>query len=261
MSNLTHIGFQKIQPSPALQPFVQSYWLVQANASHTEEFWHPDGGTGIVFNFGDDFTLDGQPLSERIFLNGISSVSKRLGLEGCIHALGIRFYPGGGASFFTHPLYELTDDITHLPATDKDSIRLIYDDIEQLPTLREQIQKIEGWLKKIYQPQQESTSLTQASLKMISSQKGVLSIASLAREMFISQRQLERLFKKQVGISPKTYAQLQKVSQARKVLKINTGSLADVGYQAGFYDQSHFIREFKKVVGMTPAQYVALKRD
>ena len=96
---------------------------------------------------------------------------------------------------------------------------------------------------------------------MISSQKGVLSIASLAREIFISQRQLERLFKKQVGIPPKTYARLQQVSQARKVLKINTGSLADVGYQTGFYDQSHFIREFKKVVGMTPAQYVALKRD
>ena len=148
MSNLTHIGFQKIQPSPALRPFVQSYWVARANTSRTEEFWHPDGGTGIVFNFGDDFTLDGHPLPDRIFLNGISPVSKRLGLGDRIHALGIRFYPGRASSFFTHPLYELTDTITHLPSTDKDSIRLMYDDIEQLPTLREQILKIEAWLKR-----------------------------------------------------------------------------------------------------------------
>ncbi len=261
MSNLNHIGFQKIQPSPALRPFVQSYWVVQANTSRTEEFWHPDGGTGIVFNFGDDFTLDEHPLPDRIFLNGISPISKRLGLGGHIHALGIRFNPGGASSFFTHPLYELTDTITHLHSNDKDFLRLMYDDIEQLSTLREKILKIEGWLKKIYQPQQENTLLTQASLKMIASRKGVLSIASLAREMFISQRQLERLFKKQVGISPKTYARLQQVRQARKVLKANTGLLADVGYQTGFYDQSHFIREFKKVVGITPTQYVIKKCD
>jgi transcriptional regulator GlxA family with amidase domain len=78
----------------------------------------------------------------------------------------------------------------------------------------------------------------------------------VADRLYISQRQLERLYKIHVGISPKKYARLLRVEQARIAIKnAPTLSAAEIGNATGFYDQAHFIREFKSIIGMTPNDY------
>jgi transcriptional regulator GlxA family with amidase domain len=75
-----------------------------------------------------------------------------------------------------------------------------------------------------------------------------------------SQRQLERLYQNQVGISPKQYSQLLRVETARLVLgQMNKSSTANLAAELGFYDQSHFIREFSAVIGLTPYAYMKRK--
>ncbi|WP_370277516.1 helix-turn-helix domain-containing protein, partial [Pontibacterium sp.] len=69
---------------------------------------------------------------------------------------------------------------------------------------------------------------------------------------------LERLFKQWVGISPKHYSRLLRVNLARSALRKAEGniSLTDAALNAGYFDQAHFNREFKQVVGLTPGQYL-----
>ena len=97
------------------------------------------------------------------------------------------------------------------------------------------------------------------SLDAIRSTDGSLSIPNLARQIAVIQRHLERLFQQHVGMSPKPYAQLLRVDKVRLTLKQlskqPTFNLAHIAADFCFYDQSHFIREFRAVVGKTPMGY------
>jgi AraC-like DNA-binding protein len=65
------------------------------------------------------------------------------------------------------------------------------------------------------------------------------------------------LYQSQVGVSPKHYARLIKVERARLTLKhMNEQTTTRLAAELGFYDQAHFIREFRAVIGMTPYAYM-----
>ena len=81
------------------------------------------------------------------------------------------------------------------------------------------------------------------------------------QQVAISQRQLERLYKTQVGMSPKHYARLMRIMAARLALKQKPAqSNTRLAIDLGFYDQAHFIREFTAVIGMTPYRYMQRSR-
>ena len=84
---------------------------------------------------------------------------------------------------------------------------------------------------------------------------GHLSIAKLAQELEVSERQLHRQFSKVVGLSPKAFATIQKVLFALGRLAENPAPpIADVAAEAGFTDQAHFTKYFNRYIGTTPAK-------
>ncbi len=86
-------------------------------------------------------------------------------------------------------------------------------------------------------------------------------VISISQSAGISCRQLERIFKKYVGITPVEFLRLKRVEMARKLLKkIHPLSCTEIAYETGFYDQSHFIRNFRAVTGVTPTAYQNRKR-
>ena len=123
---LAYLGFQLIPPGPLLRPYVRSYWYFRRAAPLTkfhEEFMHPGGGFGIVFNLGNMPYLDGQPLAEPIFLDGVNTVSRRMGFIGAVDQIGISFCVGGAYPFIGLPLAELRDETTALlAALDRQSL-------------------------------------------------------------------------------------------------------------------------------------------
>lgn len=88
-------------------------------------------------------------------------------------------------------------------------------------------------------------------------------VGDIAKSHGLSERSLERQFKELVGISPKKYLQLYRFEQTYKSLTVNAfDSLSEVGYQNGFSDQSHFIRNFKQYSGILPTTYMEeVKRE
>lgn len=78
-------------------------------------------------------------------------------------------------------------------------------------------------------------------------------IAGIARSLSISERQLERRFLERVGSSPKRYASLRRFEHAARLLT-SDAPLGRIAQDAGYYDQSHFIRELRRFSGMTPGE-------
>jgi methylphosphotriester-DNA--protein-cysteine methyltransferase len=95
--------------------------------------------------------------------------------------------------------------------------------------------------------------LIEESLNFIHQNLTIVTIKSLVKHFYISKRQFEKRFVREVGIPPQYYIRVRRFNEAMKL--IDTGkyeTLADVAYALGFYDQSHFIRDIKEFSGVTP---------
>ena len=183
-----------------------------------------------------------------------------MGFRGRVDLLGISFHEGGAYPFLGLPLAELRDEITLLEALDQPGLLRLHARLYEAEALAVRINLIEEWLLGRLALGKERDVLIPTSLTMLRARAGNLPIPELARELAISQRQLERLYQNQVGMSPKQYARLLRVETARLALKRTAGqSTTQLATELGFYDQAHFIREFSAVIGMTP--YAYLKRS
>ena len=95
-----------------------------------------------------------------------------------------------------------------------------------------------------------------AGVDRISRRGGVVRIASLARQLELSKRQLERLFAAEVGISPKRFARTIRFQHILAMKERDEKrSMADLAYGAGYADQAHFNRDFRQLTGRTPVDY------
>ena len=254
---LPELGFRLLLPRPALRPFVRSYWTFSASlpaAGRREETMHPMGGFGLVFNLGDALELDATPPDEPVFLDGATTVSRRMGFQGRVEVIGVAFR-AGGAYPFLGPLGELRNEVS--PDTVQEpGLSSLHGRLMEANSPAARVALLDGWLLERLSLGREHSPLVPASLAAIRAVAGSMSIAELSRQLAVGQRQLERLFQAQVGMTPKQFARLLRVDRARTAIKgPHAGSLAGLGADLGYFDQSHFIHDFRAVTGMTPDAY------
>ncbi len=259
-TSLTYLGFQFVTPRRLLKPSIRSYWSlrrVTALSEGHEAFMHPTGGYGIVFNFGDALQLDHMTVSDPIFLDGANTISRKAGFSGQVDLLGIRFREGGAFPILGMPLSELRNELGLLDALDRARLLQLHAQLHAAQSLAARITLLEEWLIGRISLNYTRSPLIPASISLLKTGGWNRPIATLAQQLAVSQRQLERLYQSQVGMSPKQYACLLRVDRARLALKQLDGQTTTrIGTDLGYFDQSHFIREFNAVVGMTPYAYM-----
>jgi methylphosphotriester-DNA--protein-cysteine methyltransferase len=105
----------------------------------------------------------------------------------------------------------------------------------------------------------EPDKLVLAALALIHRSKGNIRIKELTEQLFISQSPLEKRFRQVVGASPKKFASIVRLKNI--IQQYDTvNSLTELGYENGFYDQAHFIKEFKAFTGDTPEKFFSDKK-
>ena len=99
----------------------------------------------------------------------------------------------------------------------------------------------------------------QFAVSQIFATNGTTSVDSLRNNISASRRYVEKLFKKNIGLTPKQFARLIRVKKASIFLqqKDFNGFLYSVSESLNYYDQSHFLKDFKMVVGSTPTQFLS----
>ncbi len=261
MQTLAHLGFKRYAPHPKLQSLVQCYWRINVPQNHDRkfrEFMHPEGGTGIIYNFADPIYLNNQLVSQEAIITGPTSKTNAFTVTGKIDTLGIRFHPGSGHDILSLPLSELLDEtitpqqiaMDSLGGTLQEQLAIQESDHKRVELLDNQLLSL---LNDYYQPDNRLNT----ALSWIKQHQGQKPITKLTHILNLSQRQLDRHFKIYLGLLPKQFSRIQQVTFARNILKTvpQQTSLTDIAYQAGFYDQAHFIHQFKQVVGITPGAY------
>jgi len=166
----------------------------------------------------------------------------------------VHFTETGAANFFATPLHLLFNgsyslgDFIHAS-----EIGRLEDRLTTAPDHPARIALIEHWLLGRLLPDKKDR-LIEAAVARIQSAKGQLRIASLSQELYISPSRLEKRFRTIVGTSPKKFAGLVRLQQLLKTTPAN-GDLTALAYEAGYFDQAHFIHDFTAYTGLTPTDF------
>lgn len=170
----------------------------------------------------------------------------------------VYFKEAGAAHFFRHPLHELFRESVSLDNFMlRSELLLLEEQLHEAKTDPAKIHVIERFLISRLNPA-EPDKLVITALEQIHKSKGNIRIAELARLLHTSQSPLEKRFRQAVGASPKKFSSIVRLKHAVQAYRPGN-SLTALGYEAGFYDQAHFISAFKIFTGETPELF--LRRD
>lgn len=241
---LEHLGYQRQAPDPALQDWVQCLWhLISPISSPSLENLYPDGGASLIFDFS---TNSKNPY----YFSALQVVSNRQ-IAAHEELLGIRFLPGGAAALLGIDLAELDGNEIAADALHVPDVSRLYEQLLGL-SAQERLRVAQQWLLQ-KAPLAPDSVLPRLYRRMCAHDEAV---EQLILGSGLGRRKLERLFKQQVGLAPKQLSRLLRVRQARYLIKLNPDqALSEVALGAGFYDQSHFSRQFRRVTGATPGEY------
>lgn len=248
-------GFERRLPSPALAQYVQNIWWLTIDnwQQQTSHYLYADGGSGVIFNLAAPVRVNGAVIRQSALASGPVMHSTQLQFGPQVELVGIRFQPGMGQAFLGMGL----DELMFEDAVPGLSLALLAEQLSECPDRNAQYRLIEQTLLDRLHRSAFKPGPVHALLHQINKAAGAVPVVTLLAGVPLSQRQLERQFKRLVGVSPKQYSRIQRVGRARWQLKQSESvSLLDVAYSSGYFDQAHFIHDFKAVLGMTPGQYL-----
>lgn len=155
---------------------------------------------------------------------------------------------------------ELSGKRLPLKEVDKELCYLLCHALERANNVAELFSKCDEILYNYMADCVVSNALLSAT-KTISDKQGQILVGELVKEVGYSQRQLNRLFLMQIGMSVKSYTRLVRFNYVLKHMQKSPCFFAALSQQAGYFDQAHFDKDFKSISGVTPQDYMKYMSD
>ncbi len=243
------VNYTELMPGAELRAFIYCYWQLKTQSKLTEAFQYRVVADGCIDIF---FELN---RSHKNFVMGTASSYIEFPLDTTFNYVGVRFLPTAFPQLFKVNASELTDRFEALESVLPETSSFISNHFHE-GLLPSEIKSLwdgyfTGHLSKttLY-----SDKRLYKALEIILKNKGLVHLEQ-SLDIGLSSRQLRRLFEFYVGDSAKTFS---KIVRFQNILKDNPSAESlrknKIFYDAGYYDQAHFIKEFKTLYGETPSK-------
>ena len=236
------LKYKHSKPDKSLTDFVESFWLLQNHSdSDKEVIVLPDGRIDLFFT---------QSATEpfHVLLLGIETQHGQATVTPKRQTFAISFKPLSIEYLFQNNIANLLDKAEILPS---DFWNFSADDLNNFDLFCEKAtQKIQSLLPKDIDERKRKL------FELIYSSNGALTVQQLSEKVFWSSRQINRYFNQQFGLSLKAYCNILRFRTSFQHIK--DGKLFP---QQNFADQSHFIKEVKKLSGVSPKELKRNKND
>lgn len=255
------MNYKQQEPASALSHIIKSFWMIDSmhDATINKQKIIPDGYPEMIFHSADPYkaTINGVwQLQDSDLIAGQITNYFYLENTGVTKMFAIKFQPWALAVLFGVDMATITDTVITINPTLLEILRPIkHIAIQDDCTFEDKVTRIEHWfvtyLRTILYTKHTGI---QATTLMIESQ-GKIGLAEIQKQIGVSERSLERFFKRHIGLSPKRYYRILRFSNVFNLVQEKGFKWSDVVYLGGFYDQSHFIKNFKEFTGEEPSNY------
>ncbi|BDD08065.1 AraC family transcriptional regulator [Fulvitalea axinellae] len=258
------MDYRTFQPHPDLESLVSCYWTLEVPATDSPQRQRivPDGTIEMAFILGEDvkrYTSENDfILQPRAMVLGQTIEPFYIEPTGYVNTFAIRFYPFGFANFVNVPIKTLVNKETPLETLfGEDTAMALEREIVQATDAEQRIGIIENFLMGKLSEQATVDNIVKTTVDALLSTKGGASIGGILKDDLSKRRKLERKFVKQIGISPKQLGKVIRMQGALKMLLNEDGeSLTRIAYENEYYDQAHFIKDFKEFTGVSPKEFL-----
>jgi AraC-like DNA-binding protein len=253
-------------PRPPLDAFVASIWLFRHDPRpHALERILPTGAAQLIVNLKEDRTRFYDPerperciATTGAILAGVQSRYQIIDTSEQEYVAGVAFRPGGIASFVRAPAYEMRDADTPLESLwGRQRIADLREQLVERDNPDGQLDALENALRDLRQPTGLHPSIAFA-LTAFNRVPLSMNVGAVIDAIGMSPKRFIERFKMQVGVAPKHYCRIRRFQQA--LARVHRGRPVDwpqVALECGYYDQAHFIHDFRSFSGLTPTGYQA----
>ena len=244
-----HVVYQEFIPEPALQTYIYCYWSLKTTETLTEPFYYRVVADGCIDIF---FELNSP---EENFVMGFCKKYTEFPLENRFHYIGVRFLPTMFPQLFRVDASELSNRFENLSSVIPEAANFITSGFSNVNELPEIARIFDSYFSNIVSKARfDDDPRLYNALSLILKNDGVLNIEK-DLDTGISQRQLRRLFAFYIGDTAKTFS---KVVRFQNILRAKPSQQSlrnnKLFFDTGYYDQAHFIKEFKNFYGVTPGK-------
>lgn len=244
-------------PSQILSPFISRYLVMESHGEMVNRTL-PDTSLVMSFRYKGQVRFLNQGTAHELSsftLSGLRKTDRLINYSSHTANILVIFREAAAHAFIKEPLHELFEH--SVPLDNFTGYRHLDQIGEQLSAARSNTERItlveQFLLSKICNGRPDP--LITAALQKIHTTKGAIKIKELAGALYISQDAFEKRFRSRVGVSPKQFAYIVKM---RSVISgaMEGRSLAAIAFDAGYYDQPHFNKDFKLFTGQTPTEFL-----
>jgi AraC-like DNA-binding protein len=271
--------YRRVTPAPPLSAFVQCLWYSEGfEGVHQQERLLPNGESGIVIDLragpmrirDSDHAGSFDTFSSAIFC-GARTDCFIIDTREQERVIGVQFFPGGAFPFLGMPASEVAgatialDDIW--PANGSVSSALLREELLAAPSVSAMFGVLQAALERLLLSQQRKATPSLAiafAIRNLSRPSAAIRIADVADRVGFSQRRLIDLFRDETGLTPKAFQRVRRFQHVLQSLRGNSDNSgtdrnwAALAADCGYFDQAHFIHDFKSFSGLTPGEYVAV---
>ena len=261
--------FQIVQPSGFLKNYIKNYCFMESDIYDEDvmERVIPTENIQLMFHYKNPFVVfhsnDSVIKQPRSIISGLSDNYSDVSTVGETGVVFISFHPTGACHFFNFPLSEIENLSVDLTDIFNSEIRQIEELLFLKEMIKEKVTVIENFLISHYYPiPSHDGLLIQRGVEIVKNCKGRTTAKYLSDCLCTSPKTLERKFAKYLGKTTKQIIKLIRFQEILQDLSVNKNvSLTEYAYRNGYFDQSHFIKDFKTYSGYTPKDFLVKYPD
>lgn len=251
--------------SKLLQHLIKYFWVFESESPVSlNHKILPVSNVDIIFNLLSPMVYEKKgklfPTPGRIYFSGLSNRYLVMKQQGMVFTIGASLFHTGLYPLFQIPAVEFQDQTVGLEEILGKAVQGLELELLEATTVPDKLIVLENFfLRQLIPDALPSSDTLQLFHRFQSSNQR---IAEFCRTHKIHPRQIERLFHKYIGASPKRYTRLQRFLNILNRLEKTSGeNLTYLAHDLNFYDQTHFIKDFKSFTGSTPSQFIREKQS